>query len=555
VTVLVGFLIAVFFISGWREYHGRQLSTRWLLVFTVAVAASFFSTRERHTVEKVRRQRLAVGWLAGLIITGIALVTLAFTTVTAPASGIALVVLLGCIVAASIRPINGLYAIVFLGLVGDAVVTPWFPFAKNFSSAESLLYLSNELSLSPLEILVATTVVFWLIDLKITPGRTLVRSPLFYAIGLFTCFVLIGFVHGIARGGDFRVAMFEGRAMFVLLPVYALITNLCDRRTLRLLAWTALSAIFLNVILALVYLRNLTTVDLEQMESLGEHSASTQWNLIILLTLVLFLYGAGTRPARVVLLAMCIPTAVVYLAAQRRSAVAGLVIALGFVMLSLWWRNRQRFIAVVPMLVVITIGYTGAFWNSTSPAGFPAQAIKSIVASSESSESDRSSDEYRVIENFDLNYTIQASPILGLGFGQRFYRPYPLPDISFFEFYEYIPHNSFMWIWIKTGFGGFVSMLAMFGLAVRSGVRSLVRSRDSTDAALGLIGITIVVMFAVFSFVDIAWSSQNMVFLALGFGLCAQAPREDTETAPEESMAEPGLEPEPARPAAQRFSV
>jgi len=510
-------------------------------------------TLERHTVGKVRRQRRAVGLLAAAVISVIGFVALAFTSVGAPASGIALVVLIGCIVAASIRPINGLYAIVFLGLVGDAVITPWFPFVKNFSSAESLLYISNELSLSPLEILVAMTLVFWLIELKITPGRTMVRRPLVNAVGLFTCFVAIGFVYGIARGGDFRVAMFEGRAMFVLLPVYALIINLCDRRTLRLLVWTALSAIFLNAILALIYLQNLTAVDLDQIESLGEHSAATQWNVLILITLMLFLYGGGTRPARLMLLAMCVPTLMVYLASQRRSAVAGLVIALGFVALSLWWRNRQRFIAVVPMLVVLTIGYTGAFWNSTSPAGFPAQAIKSIVASSESSEADRSSDEYRVIENFDLNYTIQASPILGLGFGQKFYRPYPLPDISFFEFYEYIPHNSFMWIWIKTGFGGFLSMLAMMGLAVRAGTRSLVRSRDDTEAVLAILGITIVVMFAVFAFVDIAWSPQNMVLLALGFGLCSQVPKEDSEPGTDESVSEPEFEPGHARRTAEPF--
>ena len=47
--------------------------------------------------------------------------------------------------------------------------------------------------------------------------------------------------------------------------------------------------------------------------------------------------------------------------------------------------------------------------------------------------------------------TIKAKPITGLGFGQRFYRPFPLPDISFFPFYEYMPHNSVLWIWIKTG--------------------------------------------------------------------------------------------------------
>ena len=70
---------------------------------------------------------------------------------------------------------------------------------------------------------------------------------------------------------------------------------------------------------------------------------------------------------------------------------------------------------------------------------------------------------YRTVENLDINATINAKPLTGLGFGQKFYRPFPLPDISFFLFYEYIPHNSILWIWIKTGVGGFVAMLFLFG--------------------------------------------------------------------------------------------
>lgn len=493
---------------------------------------------DRTNVATVRRQRAVVGVLGAFVIFIVGLASLLYTEIGEPGSGIAFVVLLGAIAAASVRPICGLYAIVFFGLVGDAETSTWFPFVKNLSSRESLLFLSDKLPLSPLEILVTMTVVFWLIEHFNTPGHKMVRGPLFAALAAFTGFVVFGFIVGVAGGGDLRIALFEGRAMFIVLPVYALIVNLCDRRSLRLLTWTAVAAIFVNALLALSFLSSRSTVELETAQALGEHSAATQWNVIILLTVLLLLYSAGTRAGRMVLLVMCIPTVMVYLASQRRSAVAGLVIAFGFVALSLWWRNRARFLAVVPMVSLMTLGYTLALWNNTSAAGFPAQAIKSIVAADQSTEADRSSDAYRAIENFDINFTIQQSPFTGLGFGQRFYRPYPLPDISFFEFYEYIPHNSFMWIWIKMGFGGFLSMLAMFAFAIRAGTRSMVKSRDSTDVVLALLGISMVVMFIVFAFVDIAWTPQNMVFLALGFGLCSQAPRPEPEADTDASVQE-----------------
>ncbi|MDP2290962.1 MAG: hypothetical protein Q8M22_07210 [Actinomycetota bacterium] len=43
--VLVGFLIVVFLISATREAQGRTFSTRWLFLFTLVAAASFYSIR------------------------------------------------------------------------------------------------------------------------------------------------------------------------------------------------------------------------------------------------------------------------------------------------------------------------------------------------------------------------------------------------------------------------------------------------------------------------------------------------------------------------------
>ncbi|MBP9053823.1 MAG: hypothetical protein KBF94_14495, partial [Ilumatobacteraceae bacterium] len=200
----------------------------------------------RSSVLRVRRQRAIATGLGAVVIFFLGVMALVFANFGSQGSGIALLVLLGAIGAAALRPIAGVFAIVFLGLMGDGETSAWFPFAKNLSSKESLLYVSDGLPLSPLEILVVITVLLWLIELFSTPGGRLVKDSLLTATAAFTGFVVLGFVVGIAGGGDIRVALFEGRAMLVLFPMYLLIFNLCDRRALLALAWTAIPAIFVN---------------------------------------------------------------------------------------------------------------------------------------------------------------------------------------------------------------------------------------------------------------------------------------------------------------------
>ena len=95
--------------------------------------------------------------------------------------------------------------------------------------------------------------------------------------------------------------------------------------------------------------------------------------------------------------------------------------------------------------------------------------------------------------------------------------PSPLPDISFFEFWEYIPHNSVLWIWIKIG----LLRLRRDAVHVRPGGparRPLGRSAcapTSTPRSWSS-GSRYVVMFLVFAYVDIAWDLRSTVFLGAG---------------------------------------
>ena len=149
----------------------------------------------------------------------------------------------------------------------------------------------------------------------------------------------------------------------------------------------------------------------------------------------------------------------VWLISQRRAAVVALAAALLLLGLMMWKVNRRLLRRIAPFVAVLVVGYLGAFWNNEGIVGFPAQALKAVISPTQVGEKDQSSDGYRIVENLDIMATIHAKPITGLGFGQRFYRPFPLPDISFFPFYEYLPHNNVLWMWIKTGIGGFVALV------------------------------------------------------------------------------------------------
>ena len=145
-----------------------------------------------------------------------------------------------------------------------------------------------------------------------------------------------------------------------------------------------------------------------------------------------------------------------------------------------------------------------------------------MISPTQVSAADQGSDVYRQMENFDTSATIHAKPITGLGFGHKFYRPVQLPDISkFFPFFEYIPHNSVLWIWIKAGIGGFVAMFFLFGAATRAGVRSTILLARGRSCALAFAAVAYVVMYFVFAYVDIAWDMRSMVCLAIAFAFCS----------------------------------
>lgn len=326
--------------------------------------------------------------------------------------------------------------------------------------------------------------------------------------------------------------MFEARPLILLPLLYLLVVNVCrSREDYRRMFWAAMAAIVVQSLLSIEFLSKLSPTTRASLESLNEHGSAIGMNLLFMMLIVSLAYRGVPTALRITLLVASVPAMWVYLVAQRRSAIVALGIAFALFAIMLFWRQRRTFWKVVPVVAVLVIGYTGAFWNSESTAGFPAQAVKSVIAPDQASAEDQRSDIYRQLETLNLSATVRASPLLGIGFGQPFYRPYTLPDISAFEFQAYIPHNSFVWIWTKMGFGGFVTLLYLVGRTMIQGVSRARAAPRGVDAVVALNAVLFVAMYTVFLYVDIAWEARNVFLLALSMGLCTGPLDDEIESA------------------------
>jgi hypothetical protein len=436
-------------------------------------------------------------------------------------------------------PTVALHLTVFATLVGDSVTMIWYPMVKNFSSHESILFIDDRLTFSPMDLILIVAAVALLLR-SFASDEPIIRGPLLRPLVVFTGFVVLGFVHGLAGGGDRRVAVFEVRPLLYLPVVYLLASNLCRTAVqFRRLMWTALAAILVQSLVSLLHFAGLSSETKSNLESLGEHGAAVGMNLLFLLLIAWWAFRGCSLRGRAVLIGMTIPVFWAYLLYNRRAGVVGLLGGVVLLSVILFWRQPRTFWRFTPVVAIVLLGYLAAFWNSTSLAGFPAQAVKAVISPNSVSAKDASSDIYRLLEIKNLNYTVRQSKLLGLGFGRPFLQPFPMPNISQgFEFHNYIAHNSILWIWIQTGFFGFVAMFYVFGRSLMLGAARTRALPDGPDVAVVGTATIAIAVFAIFAYVDIAWDARNTLLLGLVFAIAAHYP------VPKETAMQPNGLPE-----------
>lgn len=472
-----------------------------------------------------RSERLARRREVLLVAIGLVVLAAVGTRVSAAAptwSAVAFLVLLVACVASLVRPLLGFGCCLFFTLVGDASTAPWWPFTKNLSSRESLMYLGDGLSINPLEILLFTTIVGFVLSKLVDPGWRFVRGALFWPVVIFMFFVLTGFAYGqFYGGGDRRIAIFEARPLLYIGLIYVLATNLLTtRRQYQVLLALSFVAMTVQSFFSISFYRGLAPEVREEIESLSDHAATITMNVLFVCLIAMLLLGVERR-WKWLMLPMVAVVAYAYVISQRRAAMVALFIGIGLVAAITYVKRRRAFWFFAPTFAVLVSGFVAATWNAEGALGLASSAVKSVIAPESASAEDRSSDFYRELETYDLWFTIRQDPLTGVGFGHKFLQPRRLPDISFFEFWEYIPHNAMLWIWLKMGALGFVATLYMVGRAVVAGTQAIVgQLTRRMEIVTALAGLSYVIMFIVFAYVDIAWDGRSTVFLGFSLALC-----------------------------------
>jgi O-antigen ligase len=260
-----------------------------------------------------------------------------------------------------------------------------------------------------------------------------------------------------------------------------------------------------------------------------EHGTAVRLNTLFVFMVAAFVYRAS-RAKRIALPLMAMFALYTYAIAQRRAAMLALALALGLFLILLAQQNPRLFWRIAPPAALLALLYLGAFWSSTGTLGLPARAIRSALMFSSGNLQEDASTFYRLIENMNISYTLRQSPLTGVGFGHQFHIIAPMPDISYFEWWQYITHNSIVWIWMETGVFGFLAMIFLIGAAIVRGVRvaralpesPLPERRDLN--AIAITAVLYVVMHFLYAYVDMAWDIQSMIYLGLMIGLINSLP-------------------------------
>jgi O-antigen ligase len=430
-----------------------------------------------------------------------------------------------------INPRWGLYLVVFLTLGADQILVPAYPFIKNFTSAESLFYVpasspvGGGLIFSPLETYLVLTLLSWLaraIPRRVATGHwrlNLRRGPLFGPMLAFALVVLLGLGWGLARRGDSNIALWEVRPMLYLPLMFVLTSNLMTTRAqANRVMWVAMAALFLVALIGIwTYTTALRPIN-GRLDWVIEHGTAVRLNTLFVFMAAVFMVR-GSRAKRIGLPIMALFALYTYAVAQRRAAMIALALALGLMLILLAQQNRRAFWRIAPPILLISFFYLAAFWNSSGKLGLPARAIRSALSYTSGNVQEDASTFYRLIENMNISYTLHQAPLTGVGFGQQFHIIAPMPDISYFQWWQYITHNSIVWMWMETGALGFFCLVFLVGVVIARGVRVVRGLPDADMAAIALTAVLYVVMHFIYAYVDMAWDMQSMIYLGLMIGL------------------------------------
>ncbi|HZU70445.1 MAG TPA: hypothetical protein VFA09_24450 [Ktedonobacteraceae bacterium] len=354
---------------------------------------------------------------------------------------------------------------------------------------------------------------------------------------LFLLCIVWGIVHGLATGGNLKITVNEVRSFWYLFLGYLLAYNLVRSRLhLRYFFWLVIACAGIKALEGVYIYFIVIHGDLADYHQIMSHEESYFW-ISILLLIALFSLYYKYHPQFYTALAL-LPFLLISLIANNRRAdfialLVGLLVAWALIFAI---KPEARKLLAVLLLLTLLPGstYVALFYKGAGGFSEPARAIVSVF---HPDPSDAASNLYRDTENFDLIYTARLNP-LGLGFGKPFLEPIPLIDISKDDpVYNFIPHNTIYWVWMRLGPLGYLALWYLFGAII---VRGCLYARLLRDQYLRLIAIYVVcmiIMEIMVAFADYQLSFyRNVIYVGMLAGILMKLPSIEKQHAKETSQ-------------------
>jgi hypothetical protein len=414
-------------------------------------------------------------------------------------------------------PRVGLYASILLVGIDPASYDPiTAPLGFFFAPIEGL-------SLTPLEFLILLTAGSAFIH-GAALGKLALPDPLVLTSALVLAALLVlGVEYGVSSGGDFAIAVWEVRSLLLLIPIMlATALLVTDKVHLRGIAIAVIPTLLLMTVEA--FWRYLTYVRSNSLSGPIEFAFGHETALLVGLLVVLcsaWVIWGPNRKERLIALAIAVLAFVVLITMRRRAGLIGAETGLICLGLFLLLKEPRRFAYIAPVFLVASAVYLAAFWNDPNSLGQPARAFRTVYDSEPASDRDRASDEYRRAEILNVWWNIQANPIDGAGFGTTYAKPLPMWNLSaFWPFWDYIPHNTILWLWMKGGILAFLAFWCLVGFAIQRAAAASRLTHDRLIQAAAASVCAYIVMFVMFSYVDLGLTNARLiVILGISFGL------------------------------------
>lgn len=449
---------------------------------------------------------------------------------------------LGLLVLASLLlrwPILGFYIVAAAAVMvdeqaGTLYVFSWPPALEGFIER-------------PIGVLVFFVLAVLVLQRFATRQRLIEGGGLIVPYLIFIGLVAVGFLHGLATGGDLKTAVVAVRPLWYLFISYVLAYNLVTRKEhVRAFIWIAVLGIGFRALQGLYLFVFTYHTQVPPDTSLMPHEESFFFASFLSLVVLQILHARQSKlfAVGVILSPIVLVTMV---ANDRRTDYIALILAIAVVwalVMAVRPRVRTRLLLIGLCVAALGFGYVTAFGfsDSTAPIGAPARAIVSAFQPT----GDRAdSNQYRQMEDVDTQSTAAQSPLIGIGFGKPFLQPEPLTDIfpqiqQADPYYNYVPHNNIYWILFTLGLAGFFALWYLFGSMIVRGSLIAKRMRDPYLRTVAIFAVGVFCMEIVVAYSDYQlFFYRNVFFVGLLAGLLMRLPAMDLQSVDQPVVDQP----------------